>query len=175
MRLVLPSLKYKNEYLQALKETEGEIGETRLNKPDTNQTFEDFVKMWKDHAKGRNHRNGAVPATMYWLIDKNEVIGRVHLRHILNDFLLNYGGHIGYYIKPSKRRMGYGKKILELALVKAKKMGIWRVLLTCDDNNIGSQKVIESFGGVLENIVQENKHKPLKKRYWIKLSPDVPK
>ena len=107
---------------------------------------------------------------MYWLIDKGEVVGRVHIRHTLNNFLFNYGGHIGYYIKPSKRKMGYGKKILELALVKAKKMGISRVLLTCDDNNIGSQKVIESCGGILENIVQENKDKLLKRRYWIKLN-----
>ncbi|MEI6690948.1 MAG: GNAT family N-acetyltransferase [bacterium] len=172
MRLILPSLKYKKAYLQALKEAEVEIGETKLNRPETNQTFEEFISMWRDHSKGKNLRKGAVSATMYWLIDTDEVIGRAHFRHTLNDFLLNYGGHIGYYIKPSKRRMGYGKKILELALDKAKRMGISPILLTCDDTNIGSQKVIESCGGVLENIVQESKDKPLKRRYWIKLLPN---
>ena len=170
MRLVLPSLKYQTQYLQALEETEGETRETGLNKPDDNQTFEEFVQMWRDHAKGKNLRKGRVPATMYWLIDKGEVIGRVHIRHELNEFLLNYGGHIGYYIKPSKRRMGYGKKILELALDKARKMGISHVLLTCDEDNIRSQKVIESCRGILENIAEQEQGKPRKMRYWINLN-----
>lgn len=168
MKLVIPSLKYKPEYLDALRETEGETGETKLNRPDPNQSFEEFVTMWRDNAKGKNLKEGIVPATMYWLIDQKEVIGRVHIRHILNDFLFNYGGHIGYYIKPSKRRMGYGTKILTLALEKAKKMGMTDILVTCDDTNIGSQKIIESCGGVLENIVEEN-GKTRKKRYWIKV------
>jgi len=169
MRLVYPSVKYKSEYLKALKERKGETGETRLNKPDPNQTFEEFVTMWRDNEKGKNLRKGAVPATMFWLIDNGEIIGRVHIRHILNDFLKNFGGHIGYYIKPSKRRMGYGTKILKLALEKTRKKGITDVLVTCDDNNIGSQKIIEACGGVLENIVEQEKDKPLKKRFWIKI------
>lgn len=169
MRLVYPSVKYKSEYLKALKETEGDTGETRLNKPDSNQSFEEFVKMWRDKKNGKNLQKGTVPSTMYWLIDKDEIIGRVDIRHTLNDFLLNYGGHIGYYIKPSKRRKGYGKKILTLALEKARKKEITDILVICDDNNIGSQKIIESCGGVLENIVKQEKDKPLKKRFWIKM------
>lgn len=169
MKLVLPSLKYKAEYLRALEDSKDEKHETRLNSPRPDQTFEDFVKMWSDQSKGKNLREGIVPATMYWLIDNGEVIGRVQIRHTLNDFLLNYGGHIGYYIKPSKRKMGYGKKILELALDEAKSLGISKVLLTCDDGNIGSQKIIESCGGVLENKVKQYEDKPLKRRYWINL------
>lgn len=169
MRLILPSVKYKLEYLKAITETSEEIGETRLNTPSANQSFEEFVQMWKDHAKGKNLKSGTVPATMYWLIDKGELIGRVHIRHILNEYLSTYGGHIGYYIKPSKRRMGYGTKALKLALMKAKNMGMQKVLVTCDDTNIASQKIIESCGGVLENIVEQTKNKPLKKRYWIRL------
>ena len=60
MQLVLPSLKYKIEYLQALKETVGETGETRLNKPEPSQTFEEFVKMWRNHSKAKNLRKGTV-------------------------------------------------------------------------------------------------------------------
>jgi len=170
MRLVIPSVKYKSEYLSALKGSEGESGETQLNKPYLSQSFEEFVKMWRDNSKGKNLRKGTVPATMYWLIDKDEVIGRVHIRHELNEFLLSYVGHIGYYIKPSKRKKGYGKKILKLALEKTRKLGILNVLLTCDDGNIGSQKIIESCGGILENIVKQQDGKPSKKRYWIKLN-----
>src|SRR3989338_7171193 len=104
---------------------------------------------------------------MYWLIDNDEVIGRVQIRHVLNDYLLNYGGHIGYYIKPSKRRMGYGRKILKLSLIEAKKIGLKKVLLTCDEGNIGSQKIIESYGGVLKNIIKQTSDKPLTRRYWV--------
>ena len=167
MKLILPSSKYKKEYQDALKETERESGETKLNRPDPDQTFEEFVLMWLDHSKGKNLRHGTVPATMYWLIDEGEVIGRVHIRHTLNDFLLNYAGHIGYYIKPSKRKKGYGTKLLKLGLEKAKEIGIHKVLITCDIDNIGSQKVIETCGGVLENIVEPEDGKPAKKRYWI--------
>lgn len=167
MKLVLPSLKYREEYLAALKETKDEAGETKLNRPDPDQTFEEFVQMWLDHSQGKNLREGTVPATMYWLVDKGELIGRAHIRHELNDFLLTYGGHIGYYIKPSKRKMGYGTKILELGLEKAKEIGISKVLVTCDTDNVGSQKVIEACGGVLENIFDPGDGKPPKMRYWI--------
>lgn len=169
MRLVLPSLRYESEYLKALGETKEETGDTRLNRPDPNQTFAEFVKMWRDQEKGINLKEGTVPATMYWLIDQGELIGRVHIKHSLNDILFKFGGQIGYYIRPSKRRMGYGTKILKLALKKAKKMGLPKVLVTCDDTNIGSQKIIESCGGVLEVIVIQEKGKPQKKRFWIRL------
>lgn len=170
MKLVHPSLIYRTEYLAALQETEGETGETQLQKPDKNQTFEEFVQMWRDQSKGKKLHKGQVPATMYWLIDEGEVIGRIHLRHELNDFLLNYGGHIGYYIKPSKRRMGYGAKILQLGLTIARKMGMSKVLVICDVGNVGSQKIIEHCGGVLEDIVEQDENKPSKRRYWITLS-----
>ena len=167
MQLVLPTLKYKQEYLSALKESEREIGETQLNKPAPNQSFKKFVIQLIDFSRGKNLPNGYVPATMYWLIDNDEVIGRVQIRHVLNDYLLNYGGHIGYYIKPSKRRMGYGRKILKLSLIEAKKIGLKKVLLTCDEGNIGSQKIIESCGGVLKNIIKQTSDKPLTRRYWL--------
>lgn len=109
MELVLPSIKYKAAYLDALSETENETGETRLNKPDPDQTFEQFVQMWQDHSEGKNLREGTVPATMYWLIDGGEVIGRVHIRHTLNDFLLKYAGQIGYFINLPSEGKGMGQ------------------------------------------------------------------
>ena len=168
MELVLPDVKYKESYMQALKEAETEKGDTRLKNLEENQSFEDFVKNLHDQIKGLNLKEGFVAATTLWLIDKGEFIGRANIRHELTDHLLKYGGHIGYYIRPSKRKMGYGKKILQLALQEAKKMGFEKVLLTCDDNNIGSAKIIEANGGVLENIVEgEKEGNPPKRRYWI--------
>jgi len=175
MQLILPSLKYKKSYLEALEESKNEAGETQLNKPEVNESFEDFVKRLNENSKGINLPKGYVSATMFWLVEKGDVIGRVQIRHELNDFLFREGGHIGYYIRPSKRRMGYGKKILELSLSKAKKLGLSRVLITCDDSNIASRKIIEENGGILENETPQNGTKsPFKLRFTTEVHSKQP-
>ncbi len=170
MELVLPSVKYKESYLEALKEAETDPGNkiSKLQEPKEGESFEDFVAHFYDEMKGINLPEGYVPATMYWLIDNGEFIGRVQVRHELTKTLGVRGGHIGYYIRPCKRKKGYGKKILEMALLEAKKNGFEKVLLTCNDNNVGSYKIIEANGGILENVVEGEKPGDLKKRrYWI--------
>ena len=169
MKLVLPSVEYKQSYLKAVEEGRDEVGATTLKKPKKDEPFEEFVKSIRSEAKGLNLPEGWVPATELWLIDNEELIGRVNIRHELTDHLLKVGGHIGYWIRPSKRKMGYGKEILKLALLEAKKLGISRILVTCDDTNIGSCKIIEANGGILENIVDNGQNHPRKKRYWITL------
>ncbi len=169
MKLVLPSVKYQKSYLEALEEAKGETGVTVLVKPEANQTFGQFVKNKIEQAKGLNLPEGWVPATELWLIDKDEFIGRVSIRHRLTENLLKLGGHIGYYIRPSKRKMGYGKIILKLALKETKNLGISKALVTCDDTNVGSCKIIEANGGILENMVGNGQDNPLKRRYWIKI------
>jgi len=168
MELILPSVKYKKSYLESLKEAETDDRGATLQTPKANESFEDFVKHFYDEMKGINLPEGYIPATMFWLIDDGEFIGRVQIRHELTDHLLKYGGHIGYYIRPSKRKMGYGKKILGMALLKAKEMGFEKVLLTCNDDNVGSIRIIEGNGGVLENILDgEKEGEKKKRRYWI--------
>lgn len=169
MQLVLPSVKYEQSYCQALEEGKDEIGITVLRKPKVAESFSEFVKNILGEAKGLNLLKGWVPASEFWLVDKGEFIGRVSIRHTLNDHLLKIGGHIGYYIRASKRKMGYGKEILKLALLKAKKLGLKKVLVTCDEGNIGSQKIIEASNGVLEDIVEVGNSYPRKKRFWIAL------
>jgi|Napbiome12C3dose_1001474.scaffolds.fasta_scaffold00001_315 predicted acetyltransferase len=169
MQLVLPSVKYQKSYLEALEEAKDETGVTVLIKPEPKQTFEQFVRCKIEQAKGLNLPEGFVPTTELWLIDKEEFIGRVSIRHRLTENLLRLGGHIGYYIRPSKRKMGYGKMILKLALKEAKKLGIFKALVTCDDTNLGSAKIIEANGGILENKVDNGRDNPLKRRYWIKI------
>ncbi len=169
MKLLLPSVKYKQSYLKAVKEGRDEVGITILKKPKKDEPFEEFVKKLRGEAKGLNLPEGWVPATELWLIDNEEFTGRVNIRHELTDHLLKVGGHIGYWIRPSKRKMGYGKEILKLALLEAKKLGIIKVLVTCDEGNIGSCKIIEANGGILENIVDNDNDHPLKRRYWITL------
>ena len=97
----------------------------------------------------------------YLLLNYSEFIGRVSIQHTLTDHLKE-GGHIGYYIRPSKRKLGYGKKILELSLVEARELGLRKVLVTCDNDNICSQKIIEANGGILENVVDAANDRPRK-------------
>lgn len=167
MLLIIPSIQYKDSYLEAIEEAKNETTDTIIEKPKEGQPFDEFVKNKIEEAKGLHLPEGWVPATELWLIDDHEFIGRINIRHSLTEHLLKIGGHIGYWIRPSKRNMGYGKEILKLALPEAKKLGITEVLLTCDDTNIGSQRIIEANGGVLENTVDNGSDHPRKRRYWI--------
>ncbi len=170
MKLITPSLKYKQAYMDALVDSKHERSITILEKPAEKESFADFVKRLKDNVYGLSLPPGYVPASTFWLIVGEEVIGRLQIRHELNEHLLKYGGHIGYYIKPSKRRMGYGKEALSLGLIEAGKLGLKKVLVTCDETNIGSRKIIEANGGVLENIIEgESAGQPSKMRYWIQV------
>lgn len=110
---------------------------------------------------------GRVPATLYYLVDREgHVAGALDLRHYLNDGLY-YGGHIGYGMSPPYRGRGWAPLMLALGLEKAKALGIHRALVTCNDDNLPSAGTIEACGGVLENVVLEE-GKPLR-RYWIDL------
>ena len=91
----------------------------------------------------------------------------MNIRHSLNEYLLKYGGHIGDGIRPSERRKGYATKMIALALEECKKLGIDRVLITCNKANIGSAKSIINNGGTLENeVIKDN---DIMQRYWITL------
>ena len=110
---------------------------------------------------------GWVPATLYYLVDREgHVAGALDLRHYLNDGLY-YGGHIGYGMSLPYRGRGWAPLMLALGLEKAKALGIDRALVTCNDDNLPSAGTIEACGGVLENVVLEE-GKPLR-RYWIDL------
>ena len=109
-----------------------------------------------------------VPAHTYFLVQENKrIIGAVNIRHYLNDYLFNFGGHIGYGVRPSERKKGYASLMLSMALPIAKELGISKALITCDRNNAGSAKTIIKNGGVLENEVVEDGE--VTQRYWIEI------
>ena len=105
----------------------------------------------------------------YCLFDEGRLIGGFNLRHNLVGNLINHGGNIGYLIRPSERRKGYGTKMLAFALVKAKELGLTKVLVSCEINNIGSSKVIENNKGIYENDYYDKLINKTFKRYWINL------
>jgi predicted acetyltransferase len=107
---------------------------------------------------------GLVVSDCYWVTQGDAVIGSLMLRHELgNEFLRTEGGHIGYSIRPSYRRQGHATRALGLALERAREIGLDQVLITCDEDNKGSARTIESQGGVFESMYG------IKRRYWIAL------
>jgi len=130
--------------------------------------YHDF-DYYLDNLEVKEAKDGLVPDSTFFLLDldRNIFLGACNIRHYLNEGLLATGGHIGDGIRPSERRKGYATKMIELALIECKKLGINEVLMTCNKENIGSAKSIIKNGGVLENEVMED-GMPLQ-RYWIKL------
>lgn len=112
-----------------------------------------------------------VPATQYVYVRKRDgkIVGVLQLRHELNDYLLQFAGHIGYSVCPSERRKGYAKAMLHDALDEARKLGLTRVLITCGDWNEGSRRTILANGGVLESKAYEPDDQEWLERYWIQL------
>jgi predicted acetyltransferase len=112
---------------------------------------------------------GELPYEDFWMMEDDLWIGKLTLRVTIDERYLHVGGHIGYEIRPSRRRCGYGTALLRLGLEKARERGLSRVLLTCDETNLASQKVIERNGGKLENLVDVDGQTARKMRYWIDL------
>lgn len=124
-----------------------------------------LIELFSDPQKVINTKYVIGSQWMLFDSSSNRILGMANLRHELNEHLLQFGGHIGYSIRPTERRKGYGKLQLKLALDVLKEHGVKRVLVTCDDANKGSYKTIEACGGVLENKVE--KDDLLVRRYWI--------
>jgi len=134
-------------------------------------TFEEFLNQLeeKKHAPKTKDR---VPSTLYVLTDfKGYIYGAVSFRHELNSYLEDFGGHIGYGIRKSEQKKGYGTLQLKLTLDLIKSKGYDKVLVTCDEDNIGSKKVIEANGGRLEGKIY--KHDAYVLRYYIDLSDEI--
>ncbi len=168
-RLVEPTVEFKDSFIEGVKEFQAEGRDTNYNLEDLERDFTSFLDGEKDRVK--SFSEDFVPESVFWLVANDEFIGITRVRHRLNDKLLRRGGNIGYEIRSSKRQMGYGTKILELALEKAKELGLERVLLTCNKDNPASRKIIESHGGVMENeYVTDGDREPITiQHFWIEI------
>ena len=130
--------------------------------------FRSYLQLLDERERGKNLPPNHVPSTFLFAFNGQRIIGRVSIRHRLNDFLLGVGGHIGFVVVPEFRRQGFATEILRQALrIAREKLDLDRVLITCDDDNIGSIRTIENNGGVLENVITEPDLDKPTRRYWI--------
>lgn len=133
----------------------------------TPEPFQAFIDFCRQQEAEEHIENGFVPSSTYFLENENGIItAAVNIRHRLNEYLMQRGGHIGYGVRPSERKKGYAKMILSLALEKTNKMGIREVLVTCDAENFASEKTILSNGGIFESSFTEDNGNVIK-RFWI--------
>lgn len=174
--LIQPSIAFEPEYLSMAEEFWAKAswiaGEKRFqNDRDLiENNFPAYIRRLDGAARGIGLQPSYVPCTTFWLIaDNTQILGESRLRHWLTAPLEHEGGHIGYVIRPSERRKGYGTRILALTLEESRDLGLNRVLLTCDTDNIGSARIIEGNGGKLASQgISNSSGKPIS-RYWINL------
>ena len=129
--------------------------------------FIEYVRKIDGWAVGKELPDNFVPNTFLVGVVDRQIVGRISIRHCLNDYLEKIGGHLGYGVIPSCRKQGYATEMLRAAFPICLSLGISKVLITCDVNNKGSRRVIEKCGGTFENITNDSRLEVQKRRYWI--------
>lgn len=132
------------------------------------QTFREYITVLNRFEDPENLPPGKVLQKSFWFLNDDDIlVGNSRLRLNLNEYFLNIGGHIGFDVSPEHRRKGYATEILRQTLIEAAKHDIGRVLVTCNEDNIHSRKVIEKYNGILENTVIEESTGKNILRFWI--------
>ena len=171
LKLILPSpdravqiLDYKKRSLENGSHLHGAGG------LDAYDSIPDWLAFLDEKSRPETCPEGLVPDSTYLCLRMHDdrLIGMVNIRYLLNDFLLNFGGHVGYSVHPAHRGQGYGKQQLRLALDKCRDLRLNRVLLTCNESNEASRRVIRANGGVLEDVRAMPDGKKMQ-RWWITL------
>ncbi len=157
---------YRREFLEVGDSMDGTSSLREYEEPS------DWMEHIKLYSRKETIPEGRVPATLFLCVrkDDNKLLGMIDIRHELNEYLLNYGGNIGYSIRPSERRKGYAKRMLQLALPYCSdNLGLSKVMISCEVKNEGSRKTILANGGKYENTMHESDENLDLERYWISL------
>ena len=168
--LVKPDLSYADEIIKYKEES---LAESPIINGSAGLDRFSSIEIWFEELKKRSCEDtvpeGLVPSSTYLGVreEDNYIVGMIDIRHYLNEYLTQVGGHIGYGVRKTERNKGYAKQMLKLALEKCKELKIKKVLITCDEDNIASEKVILSANAKLEDI--RNVDGENKKRFWIDL------
>lgn len=171
VELKYPSHDYQDSFFRLMRESDDDVYYGGHDFSWVQNHFESFLQTFKDYREGVNLKEGWVPDTHYWIIADGEFAGRIDLRHRLNDHLKEFGGHVGYEVVTSKRKKGIAKQALKLLLPEAKKLGLSELLITCNDDNIASIKIIEAAGGTLIDKIksERNPANKITRRYQVLL------
>ena len=168
--LVKPDLSYADEIIKYKEES---LAESPIINGSAGLDRFSSIEIWFEELKKRSCEDtvpkGLVPSSTYLGVREkdNYIVGMIDIRHYLNEYLTQVGGNIGYGVRKTERNKGYAKQMLKLALEKCKDLKIKKVLITCDEDNIASEKVILSANAKLEDI--RNVDGQNKKRFWIDL------
>ena len=174
--LIVPSAAWQDEYL-AMAAENAAAGDGHYSEEYTQlgaraaEDFEAFVHSLRNQSQGLDLPPGHVPQSTFWLVRERDhrLLGASRLRHYLTEALHTEGGHLGYDIRATERRRGYGSQILGLTLREAGRLGLRRILIMCYTENIGSARIIEKNGGIPRDRIILPNGKELS-RYWI----DIP-
>lgn len=169
MTLLLRPLSVADEPVarQAHAELAGDGFELLLDLRDS-EPWADYLARLDSLRRRENVPADRVPAAFLVAEVDGELVGRASVRYELNDHLARIGGHVGYAIRPASRRRGYATDVLRQSLELLREIGAGRVLVTCDDDNLGSATVIERCGGVLTDRPLVDG--VLRRHYWIDLA-----
>jgi predicted acetyltransferase len=167
LTLRLPRQDEEEEFLRAHQATSPEVPYF-LHYYSEGMPFSRYLEVLAEQKRGIDLPPNHVPSTFLFAFVGPRIVGRVSIRHSLNAFLERVGGHVGYVVVPEFRRLGYATMILRLSIqIAREKLGIGRILVTCDDDNIGSIRTIEKNGGILDNVVSGPDLDKPKCRHWI--------
>lgn len=173
-KLVKPNVECKQSFLEALDEFQAEGRYLFLDRAKTEHDFETFIDEIKT-GKRHLHKPYAdwiepVPETILWLVKEDNYIGTLNIRHRLNWHLEKWGGHVNFLIRPSMRRKGFGKKILQRGMPFISYLGIDKALITLAPENKSAIKIVEFCGGVLQDQTSRTDKFPARLRYWLDCS-----
>ena len=174
LKLVAPSLDDKESALSMLEEIKKiDAGlpwqYSGLANLEESSSYEEWIQEKENEKSGINLREGFVPATTLFLkrLSDNKICGSISIRHELNEFLLNFGGHIGYSVTPSERGKGYGKLQLKKAIEEAKKLNITSCLITADVENIANEILLMKNGRICMSGTMSDILLTMSDKVWI--------
>lgn len=169
IKLIRPNQKYKKEYFDYLNEVKlsgdiSKLGEVALKE---NENFNMMLSRTMSIREDENMLEKHGVRNVFWILYNNEIVGSANVRENLNEKTYYTIGNVGYYIKKSARNNGYATKALKLIKEYYKSIGINRILLMCEEDNIESQKVILNNDGILEKTIKKSNTNNNILCYWI--------
>ena len=173
IRLIKPEKKYLKSYYEACIETWGKVHDDYIiHNPQDYESWKNTIfKDYEKQEKGIDLPHGFVPSVTFWAVEGDEYIGTINIRPVLNDMLKEYGGHIGIFVRLNKRKKGFGETIVRMSIDKAFFMGINEILLTCEETNIPSWKILDKYYTnkvEKDTVILNGKNTQIRRYYYVK-------